>query len=395
MDIINNLLIVAHCLLAIPTLLFAVQVFFARGLGDIEVSLQQPDRQSRVAVLVPAHNEENVIADTLKCIVPQVREQDVVLVVADNCSDHTAALAREYGVTVIERNDENQRGKGYALQYGLQYLANNTPPEIVIIVDADCQLSAACIDVLALRTETDNRPVQALDLMLANRCPSINLRIAEFAWRVKNQVRPLGFMRLGLPCQLMGTGMAFPWEMLNRVNLAHGNMVEDMKLGIDLALLGFPPAFCPTARVTSEFPESVEVADKQRKRWEHGHLATIMAEAPRLLKAAIQRREINLLAMALDLAVPPLTVLGLSLFILLSVSLLWQSATGNTTPFLLVTWVSGIFVLTVVMAWYEFARDILTVKTLFSVPFYMLRKIPLYMAFFIKRQQEWVKTERL
>jgi hypothetical protein len=79
------------------------------------------------------------------------------------------------------------------------------------------------------------RPVQALYLMLAPADAGLARRLAQFAWRVRNWARPAGWHRLGLPCQLMGTGMAFSWDMLRDAPLANASIVEDMKLGIDLA----------------------------------------------------------------------------------------------------------------------------------------------------------------
>ena len=90
--------------------------------------------------------------------------------------------------------------------------------------------------------------MQALNLQIAPRTNSpIDFRVAEFAFRVKNWVRPLGLRALNLPCQLMGTGMAFPWAVIRSANLASGLAVEDLKLGLDLARAGHPPLFCPSA----------------------------------------------------------------------------------------------------------------------------------------------------
>ena len=94
---------------------------------------------------------------------------------------------------------------------------------------------------------------------------TINYQMAEFAWRVKNWVRPLGLSALGLPCQLMGTGMAFPWAVIRSAKLASGQIVEDLNLGLDLAMAGSPPIFCPSAQVTSRFPISAAAAERQRQ----------------------------------------------------------------------------------------------------------------------------------
>jgi len=139
------------------------------------------------------------------------------------------------------------------------------------------------------------------------------LPIAEFAWRVKNLVRPLGLLRLDLPCQLMGTGMAFPWNIIRNADLASGEIVEDMKLGLELARAGHAPYFCPSARLFSVFPSSSTGAQAQRQRWEHGHIATIAFSAPKFLFQAIRGLNLNLLAMTLDLIIPPISLFCLLL----------------------------------------------------------------------------------
>ena len=107
------------------------------------------------------------------------------------------------------------------MAWGLRHLGMD-PPDIVIIVDADCRLADSAIDRLAAACAVTHRPVQALDLMTAPDESPINFRVAEFAWRLKNWVRPLGLRALGLPCQLMGTGMAFPWDLIRSADLASG-----------------------------------------------------------------------------------------------------------------------------------------------------------------------------
>ncbi|MGB8698465.1 MAG: glycosyltransferase family 2 protein, partial [Thermosynechococcaceae cyanobacterium] len=103
-----------------------------------------------LAVLIPARNEEADIGATVKSILPQLNPGDRLLVVADHCSDHTAAVAQDAGATVLEHNDPIRRGKGYALEVGLKALAT-TPPAIVIFIDADCEIEAGSLDALAHR----------------------------------------------------------------------------------------------------------------------------------------------------------------------------------------------------------------------------------------------------
>ena len=211
----------AAVLLMIPVLVVLAEVLLAissASMGDSGTS-RLTARVSRCSI--PAHNEALGIAETLRAIIPQLQKEDRLVVVADNCSDDTATVACALGAEVIERDDPTLRGKGYALEYGVRYLAADAP-DVVIIIDADCVAEAGSIDRLARRCAQSVRPVQALYLMRNKAGATASMRIAELAWLIKNYVRPLGLRRLGLPCQLMGTGMALPWSRLRPASLASG-----------------------------------------------------------------------------------------------------------------------------------------------------------------------------
>ena len=100
----------------------------------------------------------------------------------------------------------------------------------------------------------------------------LKMRIAEFAMRVKNLARPRGLHRVGVPCGLMGTGMAFPWQVACTAPFASGHLVEDMQLGVQLAQRGMPPLYCEEAGVRSMFAARREGEKSQRTRWRRGQL---------------------------------------------------------------------------------------------------------------------------
>lgn len=395
MTFASYVLVALACLLAIPVAMFLLEVGAAIALPRRERSVRAAgDVRRRVAVLVPAHNESTGLRPTLDDIKAQLRAGDRLLVVADNCSDDTAAVAAAAGAEVVERHDPVRIGKGYALDWGLRHLAAD-PPEIVVIVDADCRLAVGTIDRLAMTCAMTRRSVQALDLMVAPERSSINFQVAEFAWRVKNWVRPLGLGALGLPCQLMGTGMAFPWDVIRSAELANGRIVEDLKLGLDLAMAGAPPLFCPSAVVTSRFPASVEGADRQRQRWEHGHIGMILTVAPRLALSAIASGNLGLLALVLDLAVPPLILLGLLSTGALAVAAL-AVLLGFPSGALMVTAATfGAFMLAVVLAWLTHGRDVLPPRALLSIGPYVFGKLRLYRRLLSRGfVSQWIRTDR-
>jgi cellulose synthase/poly-beta-1,6-N-acetylglucosamine synthase-like glycosyltransferase len=236
--------------------------------------------------------------------------------------------------------------------------------------------------------------VQALYLMHAPPDASLRLRIAEFAWIVKNQVRPTGLARLQLPCQLMGTGMAFPWSTLRGANLATGHIVEDLQLGLELALSGTAPLFAPTALVASHFPASNEGIRSQRVRWEHGHLGVIFAAAPRLLLASLRRADLSLLALGMDLLVPPLALLSLLVVTFWSASAVFCWITRLRTPLEIASVTAICFALAVLVSWLRWGRHVISFSDLVLAPVYALRKIPLYVGFLFARQMQWVRSKR-
>lgn len=378
-------------LIILPVLVLFAQVLLACLPARSRSSTPGP--RPRLAVLVPAHNESSLIVATLNSILPQLVEADRLLVVADNCSDDTAALARAAGAEVVERSHEQQRGKGYALDFGVRHLGSDAP-EVMIIVDADCLASDGSIERLAMCCIHSGRPAQALYLMHAPAGSGLKVQLAEFAWCVKNRVRSQGWARLGLPCSLMGSGMAFVWKDLALIDLASGHIVEDLKMGLDFCRSGKPPLFCPDALVSSYFPRSDEGLSTQRKRWEHGHLGVILGDAPKLMVEAISRGNGGLLAMTLDLLVPPLALLTLLLSVVFTLSWLAFLLGAALAPALISS--VGMVLLggAVLLAWSRFGRGIIPFSTLLYAPFYALKKIPLYIGFVLKRQVEWVRSKR-
>jgi glycosyltransferase involved in cell wall biosynthesis len=349
--------------------------------------------RTQVAILIPAHNEEGGISGTLRSIAPQLEKHDRLIVVADNCTDATRDLAEAEGAIVVSRTNLEKRGKGFALDFGLRYLAS-TPPDIVIVVDADCHVTPGAIDKLARVCASHRRPIQAQYLMQNQQNAGLKMRIAEFAWVVKNLVRPMGLGKLGLPCQLMGSGMAFPWISIGSMNLADAHLVEDMKMGLDMAQRGVPPLFCPDALVLSAFPTQEQGIKDQRTRWEHGHLGIILSEAPKAFFRGIRKLDFSLMALALDLCVPPLALLLLQVLVFWLLAAIFFEATGYRTPLLIMSSAAMIFGLTVLTAWSIHGRRIISFSNLISAALYPLWKIPLYARFVFSRQSEWVRSKR-
>jgi cellulose synthase/poly-beta-1,6-N-acetylglucosamine synthase-like glycosyltransferase len=352
-------------------------------------------RPPSVAVLVPAHNEEAQIAETVRLLLTQLPERGRLIVVADNCADDTAAVAARAGATVIERTDSEHVGKGFAISFGLDHLAPE-PPEVVILVDADCRVSESGLAALAAAAALANRPIQAEYLLAAPSGAGAMVVVSALATLLRNRVRPRGLRRLGLPCHLTGSGMAFPWRVLREAPAMGANLVEDLVLGIELALRGTPAQSCAEVRISSDLPRGEAANLGQRRRWEHGQLHTLASYAPRLIGKGIAGRRLDLLGLGLDLAVPPLALLVMMqvAMLLVSGSARWigvASFEAFGLALLAVACLSG----AVAAAWIGFGRQVLPLCQVLFVPLYLLWKVPLYLGLARgKKQAVWERTAR-
>ena len=392
-SVITAVLVAAGIVLLVPSTVLLIEVLAgllpARRRAS-EISGFRP----RMAVLVPAHDEALVIADTLRGIRRQLSPNDRLVVIADNCTDNTAQIAETAGAEVVRRQDATLRGKSYALDFGMHHLAQS-PPDVVIIVDADCGLDPGCLETIATAAFFSGRPVQAhYELLSPDGVSSPRLGIAVFAAKVKNFLRPLGLDRLGLPCQLMGTGMAFPWRVISQMDLKSGELTEDLVLGLDLARAGAAPVFSPTARVTSAFPMSAEGTKTQRARWETGHLTTIFYRVPGQLWDALRHGNWRLMALAMDAAVPPLALHALLLTALFSLSLIAAVTFGTLAPLALSATAAALFGLSIALAWVKVGREAVSMTELAKAPIYVLLKIPLYVQILSGKHISWIRSKR-
>lgn len=388
---VQALLLVIGVLLLLPSLLLAVEIALSLSRRSEPATATGP--RGRLAVVVPAHNEAPIIAPSLRLIGAQLRAGDRLLVVADNCSDETAAVAAAEGAEVLVRTDALLRGKGYALDCAMRMLASS-PPAVVLVIDADCQIAPGAVEQLTRLCAATGRPVQARYRLTAPPGAPLMSRFKEFACAVKNEARALGLHRVGLPCQLMGTGMAFPWTSIAAAKLATGQIVEDLQLGIELTRAGSAPLLCPMALVTSELPAAAEGLESQRARWEHGHLAAIVREGPSLLFGSLRGGDWSGVALAADLMVPPLALLLLLIVVQWIASALLYAATGASWPLRLGSAAAVLLAFAVLLAWSRYGRESLPLRSLFLAPLYALGKTPLYLRFFRARQQAWVRSRR-
>jgi hypothetical protein len=268
----------------------------------------------RVAVLIPAHDEGAGVRATVASVLAADWPADRldVVVVADNCTDDTAAHAAAAGARVLERDAPDRRGKGRALAWAVERLRAEGPlPEAVVVVDADCTVDPGILRAFAARWAAGAPAVQARYLVSnPDAAPAAAARAAAFA--LAADVRPLGKDRLGLSCGLLGTGMGFTWEHLERHPWSSFGLTEDVERHLALVLAGERVVLAPETAVHSAMPESLDGATSQQSRWEAGKVALARRWTPQLVAAGVRERDPVRVHAGLELAVPPQSIIALT-----------------------------------------------------------------------------------
>jgi len=352
-----------------------------------------PQGPRKIAILTPAHNEQGTIGASVTAIGRYLPAGTRQLVIAHNCSDGTAEEARAAGAEVAALNEPDRRGKGYALAFGREQLAAD-PPDIVIVIDADCTIDAGTIERLADAAAAHGSAIQGSYLFRSRPGDAPMVQISNFAMLVKNLVRQRGGRRLGAPALMTGSGMAFPWARFAALDLATGNIVEDLAIGLELIAAGAPPAFEEGAHVWS-VPSNVAGTETQRARWEGGFMATARSTALPLFARGLARLRWPEIWMGLHLMVPPLTLL-LTINVLVWIVTGLLALLGIAAPFHLSSALLAMMLASVLIAWVLAGRALLEPKMLVRLPFYLFWKLALYARLARKTEkQDWVRTERI
>lgn len=350
----------------------------------------------RFAIIVPAHNEVGVIERTLSSLasIDYPVELFSVLVVADNCTDQTAEIARAAGVRCLERHDSQRRGKGYALEYAFVVLLRENF-DALIVVDADTIVSKNVLNSLNSRFQHGEKVIQIYN-GIANPTASPLTYFFSVGNTMENDLFYIPKEHLKVSSILRGNGMCFSREVLEKVPWNAHSIVEDTEYSIELIRRGFSIHFASEARVLAYQPENLEQAHIQRVRWASGNAALTKTKAISLVREGIVSRNLNLVDCGITLLVQSKPLMIFLLFGLLALTLIME-AFDSGESFLL--WTLVLFaVATVYFAMGIFWNGLKSLRPgyLLSSPFYlvwMVCVICLGMLGF--RKNAWLRTKRV
>lgn len=357
--------------------------------------IRMPPRSSvtrRFAVLVPAHDEAAVIERLLRSLNAQSHPRDHfdVYVVADNCTDATAEIARRAGAIVHERHDPLLRAKGHAVRWLLERVRARGTYDAYVIFDADSEVAPDFLARMNARLAAGSLVVQAHYRVL-NADASRRAALREAALASLHYLRPLGRAALGLSCGLKGNGMCFAAGVLDRFGWGSVGLAEDVEVHLALVRHGVRTDFAPEAVVMADMPDAADAARSQNLRWEAGRLQAMKRDVgPMLLEGLLHRRPMVVDA-AVEQVIPPLSVAVSG-----AVACAMLGAVANSPAIVATASFAAVgFATHFVLGLVAVRAPARVYRALLGAPAYVVWKLALYVrAAGAPPSQPWVRTRR-
>lgn len=401
-QILRWLLLITEILIAAPILylcllsLSAILETRRRKARQSSSAAVAADHYCSIAILIPSHDEELIINTLLKSLASLDYPVDryLVCVVADNCTDRTAELARAFdGVRVYERFDQNKRGKGYALNWVMQELeGEETPFEAYVVLDADSVVEPTFLRSLNRELEGGAQALQASNSVL-NTTESPSTALRWIALSLMNHVRPLGRNGLGASSTLTGNGMCLRRSLLLRYPWQAFSTGEDYQYYLTLVGNGERVRYVPEALVRSQMPVRFDQMRTQDIRWEAtDDSQSARRRVPTLLRAGLKSRDFVRIEAAIEVLVPPLSFLVGACVLFLVASLLLRSVSGLWGSLFLIAGLLGY----IGTAFYLLCPPLSVYRAFLYAPGFIFWKLWVYLV--LRRNPrytgEWVRTDR-
>ncbi len=376
--------------------LFALTILAFKYKTGLRITIK---KWNRFAVLIPAHNEELVIHETIKNIFNINYPYNLfdVYVVADNCTDKTSIISAKAGALVLERTNKQLKGKGYALKWSLELLLKNRKRyDAFLIIDADTIVSGNILEVMNSYINNGASSIQCSDMVMPA-LKSWSSEITRVGLMLYNYVKPLGKKVIGFSAGLRGNGMCFTAKLLKNNPWCAYSQTEDLEYGINLLMKGTKTVFAPEATVNAVMPVNAANAESQRARWEIGRIPVIKKYSKELLTAALKNKSVKLFDAFVDLISPAFVNLFCFTVLMAAVNvLLVLLSIPISFPFLIL-WLAFLLMQVFhVLGGLKIAgADKNAYRALFNVPRYAVWKFLLYIKLTVKGHSVlWVRTAR-
>lgn len=307
---------------------FSISIFGWIKWKENKIKYYPPKK--RFALVIAAHNEEIVIENIIDSLKKQNYPKNLydIFVIADNCTDNTADIAKKHGAIVYIRENNKEKGKGYALEWAFnKIISQNCIYDAVSVFDADNLVSSNFLYEMNKQLCKGHKVIQGY-IDSKNPYDSWITCSYSIAFWIANRIFQLSRYTLGLSCSLSGTGFTVDIEILKKIGWRATCLTEDLEFTMRLVLSNIKVAWAHNAIVYDEKPLTLKQSWSQRKRWMQGHADCTGRFLAPLFKKAFKEKNLS----AFDCAVylfQPIRFIVLGLITIM----LWIQTVFPTSPF--------------------------------------------------------------
>lgn len=355
--------------------------------------LNEVPSSSKLLFLIPAHDEEDTIATAVRSSLSQSVDRDHydVVVVADNCSDRTAEIARSAGAICFERVDPSQLGKPRAIAWGLRQI-DLDEYDAIAIVDADSEVDPEYGSAILRLPNLRNLAFQGFN-GVSNPDETALTRLAALLSIVYYRFAYVLKVRSGLNAPLTGAGMGIGTAILKRYGWQAFTLGEDVEKYVFLTLRGVKVELISSAGVRSQEARDLRTASTQRQRWRSGRLQILGEYGRGILtgRDVAFRQRLDILAELLGFG--PVTQVAVAILAAVAVY-----ALHRPSNLLLLGLTGGLIARPLIYAVLALAvtdKPLRTLRALSILPIYIIwRAIQEVLAMLNIRSSEWIRTAR-
>ena len=359
-------------------------------------------KDHRFMAIIPAHNEEAVVGNLIESLKNQTYDKDLydIYVIADNCTDNTAKIAKEAGAIVYERFDETKKTKGYALNWFLQQkIAEDAPYDAFFVFDADNIVDKNFIKNMNKKLCQGEDVVQGYRDIKNPSDNWITAGYAIFYWQM-HRFYHLARYNIGLSPLLNGTGFMVKFDVIKPQGWDTETLTEDIEFSLKRIIKGKKLGWATDAIVYDEQPTGFRQSWSQRSRWTVGHIQCIKRYTKELAIAAKENKKmINLDGLLYIVGSIPMFIITIAL--LLTNFIMYNSASITTAEliknlimYLVPTFVLPIFVGIFAM-WLDGRKIKPMAKGLLCYPLFLLTWICINFKCLFIRNTSWEKINHV
>ncbi len=346
---------------------------------------------NKFIVLVPAHNEEILIGktvDSLKSINYPKKYWDLI-VIADNCNDNTARIVRDNQVKCIERGDEDNKGKGYAINWALQEI-DLSPYDALLLLDADSLVSTQILAELNQDINEGRNIIQGNHGVI-RRPNDWLVDLAYLSDIIQFKVHYQGRTNLNLPVKMIGSAMCFTMDIINKYGWKSFSLTEDFEQFLKYVMNNEIVYFNIDAVANSYQPPDLKNAKSQRLRWIKGEVDLILQYLPKLFIKGIFRLNWKKIDIVIESLLPSFSIHLFFIMSMLPIVMLFNK-------FYLFIWHLSIILLFIIYIMWGLKSSNIKVsvytKTILLSPVYISWKMLVSLLSFSNTKKKWVRTTR-